>query len=120
MIRPQKYLSPDGITIFKRIVKHLRDNNIEDGINTYEISMLANSIDLYATCSAWCNENGHTQASQSGYEQVHPKYTIMNKEYASITKHSLKFGLNPMDLKKLLESAPPKEEEEDDLFKLLK
>ncbi len=74
--------------------------------------MLSNSLDLYSKAAAYINKYGTTQVAQSGYEQVHPNYTILNKEYASILKHSPKFGLNPSDLSKLLSTLPEKEKED--------
>lgn len=35
------------------------------------------------------------------YMQVRPEYTVMNKEYQNILKHSPKFGLNPGDREKI-------------------
>jgi len=107
------YLTLKGRIIFSAIAKHLKDKGVEDSITSFELSMLANSFDMYAEAAMFCNKNGNTlNSGDKGYMQVHPKYTIMKNEYTHIQKHAPKFGLNPLDVQKLTRALPEKQEED--------
>lgn len=73
-------------------------------VDEHELAMLAKSFELYAKHAKFCLENGETfdMPTKTGtYPMVRPEYTIMNKEYQNILKHSSKFGLNPGDREKI-------------------
>ena len=116
-MKHQDYLSETGVSIFKKIVSHLRDKGVTDAINTYELSMLSNSLDLYARAALDIKNNGYDQDNKrSGGKVMTPAYNIMKIEYSNILKHSPKFGLNPTDMAKLAENLP-KPKDEADLLK---
>lgn len=111
-MKAQDYLSETGVKIFNTIVKYLKAKGVTDNINTFELSMLSNSLDLYARAANEVTEVGYDQDNKrSGGKVMTPAYAIMKNEYANILKHSPKFGLNPTDMVKLTNSIPkPKEE----------
>lgn len=110
-MKPQPYLSAKGKKIFRAIHAHCQKLGIANDIDSFELSMLANSFDLYAVSAAYCNKHGVSQMSQSGWNQTVAEYSVLKTEYANILKHSAKFGLNPADREKLLKNM--KEEEDD-------
>ncbi len=119
-MKHQDYLSETGISIFKKIVSHLKGKGVTDGINTYELSMLSNSLDLYARAALDIKDNGYDQNNKrSGGKVMTPAYNIMKIEYSNILKHSPKFGLNPMDMAKMAESLPKPKEEKDEISELI-
>lgn len=104
------FLSEDGKTIYDAILNHCKENNIDKDIDTFELSMLANSFDLYAINAEYCRDNGTTQSPEKGgWDQIRPEYTVMKNEYQNILKHSSKFGLNPGDRAKIFNGLNKKE-----------
>lgn len=104
------FLSPTGKQIYDAIFKHCKDNGIVKDIDTYELSMLANSLDLYFTNAKFCQKNGTTQKPKDGgWDQVRPQYTVMKTEYQNILKHSPKFALNPGDRARIFNGLKQKE-----------
>lgn len=104
------FLSPSGRQIYEAILKHCKDNGLQKDIDTYELSMLANSFDLYSENAKYCQEKGTTQKpSDGGWDQVRPQYTVMKNEYQNILKHSSKFALNPGDRTKIFNGLKQKE-----------
>jgi len=96
------FLTKEGKLIFERIKQHCTDNNILFEIDDFELSMLANSFDLYNRYAKIVNDEQATQKpKEGGWDQVRPEYTVMKNEYQNILKHSSKFGLNPGDRAKI-------------------
>ena len=119
-MKAQDYLTPKGVQIFNAIAKYLEENNYKEGVSSFELSMLANSFDMYADAAKKCKEGGTTQVTKTGYSQVRAEYTVMKTEYQNVLKHSGKFGLNPSDAKKMLDKLPnAKSEEIDELAQLI-
>lgn len=99
------YLTEEGREIFKAIKAHCEKYKIE-GIDEYELKMLANCFDLHAKAARVCNEDGVSQnPKEGGWAQVRPEYTVMKNEYQNILKHSGKFGLNPADRAKFFKGG---------------
>lgn len=99
------YLTDNGMAIFDAIKAHCTNYKLE-GIDEYEMAMLANSFDLHAKAAKVCNEDGVSQnPKEGGWAQVRPEYTVMKNEYANILKHSGKFGLNPADRAKFFKGG---------------
>jgi len=116
----QDYLSDQGKYIFKKIAEHLQRVGVTDRINTYELSMLANSLDLYATAATLVKHKGFDQDNKrSGGKVITPAYAIMKNEYQNIQKHAPKFGINHVDMAKLAESIPEKKDDSDPLTDLM-
>lgn len=92
------FLSESGKALYKELLNHCNQKLKMMDVDHFELSMLANSFDLYATNAKICRDGGATQKpKEGGWDQVRPEYTVMKNEYANILKHSAKFGLNPGD-----------------------
>jgi phage terminase small subunit len=102
------FLNYEGRKIFKELDKHCREKLKMMDVDSFELSMLANSFCLYAESAKYCNDNGVklTFITEKGgeYEQIRPEYTVMKTEYQNILKHSGKFGLNPADRDRIFKS----------------
>ena len=99
------YLSKNGVLIYKELKKHCDDKLRMFDIDHFELSMLANSLDMYSVAAKFCSENGVSMATgDNGYKQICPEYSVMKNEYQNILKHSAKFGLNPGDRAKFFKS----------------
>jgi phage terminase small subunit len=102
------FLNYEGLKIFKELDKHCREKLKMMDVDSFELSMLANSFCLYAESAKYCNDNGVklTFITEKGgeYEQIRPEYTVMKTEYQNILKHSGKFGLNPADRDRIFKS----------------
>src|SRR5687768_9089591 len=104
------FLSVDGRLIYEAILQHCKDNGIQKDIDTFELSMLANSFDLYSINAKFCKKHGTTQQPEKGgWDQIRPEYTVMKNEYQNILKHSSKFGINPGDRAKIFNGLKQKE-----------
>jgi P27 family predicted phage terminase small subunit len=104
------FLSAQGKVIYDAILKHCQENGITKSIDTFELSMLANSFDLYSINAKFCKKNGTTQQPEKGgWDQIRPEYTVMRNEYQNVLKHSSKFGLNPGDRAKIFNGLKQKE-----------
>lgn len=117
--QPADYLTKDGKRIFKEIVKHVTDKGIIEDIDVMELSMLANSFDLYSQCASKCNEvdGGYIRpvtGKNGTFDAVAPEYSIMKNEYTNILKHSPKFGLNPGDRAKIFKNVAKKKKDPTD------
>ena len=101
---PAGYLTKRGRKIFQEIITHIRDSNIIQDIDTLELSMLANSFDVYERMAQQLNEEGFSEeviTKNGSFKQIVPEYTVMKNEYANVLKHSGKFGLTPGDRQKI-------------------
>ena len=102
-MKPQSYLSKEGKVIFDKIAAHLVEIGISEDINSYELSMLANSFDLYAKAAKEVTDNGYQQFNERSHTHtMTPSYNIMKIEYSNIIKHAPKFGINPVDIQKVM------------------
>jgi len=101
------FLSKNGLLIFQELEKHCSEKMKMYEVDKFELAMLANSFDLYATAAKYCSEHGTkmTILTERGtYFQINPEYTVMRGEYANVLKHSGKFGLNPADRERIFKS----------------
>lgn len=114
----QTYLTPSGKAIYKIILAHLERHNWSQDIDTFELSMLANSFDTYSMCAEIVKKEGHTQQTKTGFLAARPEVGIMQKCYAEILKHSAKFGMNPGDRKRIFKLAEKKQRKK--IFSLTK
>lgn len=108
------FLSDGGHVIYDALLTHCKAKLKMMDVDTFELSMLANSFALYADSAKLCNESGvsFTIVTEKGgeYEQIRPEYTVMKNEYQNILKHSSKFGLNPGDRAKMFKGMEGKKE----------
>lgn len=100
-----EYLTENGDLIYEKLEKHCKDRLKMIDVDSFELTMLANSFDLYQTAAKYCNEEGCSMTiiteTGSTYSQIRPEYTVMKNEYQNILKHGAKFGLNPGDRDKI-------------------
>jgi P27 family predicted phage terminase small subunit len=108
-------LTENGQLIFNQIKDHTKALNLSKGsADDLELTTLAHNYDLYFRMAEYCNKNGYTQKPDSGgWDQVRPEYTIMQKAYTFILKHSGKYGLTPGDRAKIFAIKSEKEKEDD-------
>lgn len=91
------FLTDRGESIFQLLKTHVSQMGIKD-IDSLELSMLANSFDLYISNMEICkNEN----TFKNKHDQIRAEFTVMQKAYDHILKHGAKFGLNPGDRAKI-------------------
>lgn len=116
-LEPMEYLTKRGRKIFFNISKHVKDAGILFDIDVFELSMLANSFDIYERMSAFCNDekNGFTdlvENQKGSSKQVRPEYTIMKNEYSNIMSMAPKYGLTPGDRQKIFNGLKKKVKKE--------
>lgn len=111
-MKPQPYLQERGKEIFNEILKHVKDKKLDENIDSYELSMLANAFDMHEQACEKMKEDGATQITANGYSQIRAEFTMWQKTADYITKHSDKFGLNPAAREKIKAFAK-KEEKQD-------
>ena len=105
------YLTKRGRLIFFQIVRHIKDADIIADIDVLQLSMLANSFDLFEKAAQECNDKGisvELVAKQGSFAQVRPEYTVMRNEYSNILKLSASFGMNPGDREKIFSGLKKK------------
>lgn len=101
---PEDFLTKNGRTIFFAIIRHIKEKEIIEAIDTLELSMLANSMEVYQRMAETCNKEGFTEVvtgKNGSFNQIRPEYTVMRNEYQNVLKHSGKFGLTPGDRHKI-------------------
>lgn len=106
-------LTDRGKLIYEDIKTHCKEQDIiiTNG-DLFELSMVANAMDLYISASEVCAKKGCTQKPEGGgWDQVRPEYVIMKTEYLNVFKYGSRFGLNPADrlnILKIREKKKPK------------
>lgn len=98
-----EFLTEAGLIIFEALKTHVSQLGIKDA-DSYELAILANSMDIYSQNAKYCKEYGvvHDMPTKTGtYPMLRPEYNAMKNEYQNILKHSAKFGLNPGDRARL-------------------
>lgn len=112
---PANYLTKRGRKIFYDIVRHVKDHDLIQDIDVFELSMLANSFDIYEQMGESCREKGFVRAvtgKNGTFDQAAPEYGIMQQQYSNIIKHSPKFGLTPGDREKIFNGLKKKVKKE--------
>lgn len=102
-IEPVGYLTKRGRKIFQEIVKHTSASGIDNEIDYLDLTMLANSIDLYETAAKRINDlrDAGTADPFGKAGKLSADYTVMKTEYEKIMKHGPKYGLTPGDRQKI-------------------
>lgn len=101
--QPREYLTKNGRSIFFKLVKHIQEADLDSNVDIYELTMLANSFDLYEAASERVRvlrDSGDEKAFGSS-GRLSTDYQVMEKEYNKILKHGPKYGLNPGDRHKI-------------------
>ena len=102
-IEPVDYLNKRGRKIFQLIVAHLKEAGLDFDIDILQLTMLANSMELYESAAKRLNDlraAGDAEAYGKG-GKLSTDYQVMQKEYDKIVTHGAKFGLNPGDREKI-------------------
>lgn len=110
---PQPYLSENGIKIFDEILNFVKTKGIEEQIDSFQLSMLANAFDLHERASVVMNnsEGGFTQITKNEYSQIRAEFIVWQKTGDYINKNADKFGLNPPAREKIKGIASNKQAE---------
>ncbi len=100
---PMDYLTKRGRRIFFQIVNHIKEHDLISDIDVLELSMLANTFDIYIQMGEKLKDGyiGTFEGKNGSFEQVKPEYGVMMKQYDIILKHSSKYGLTPGDREKI-------------------
>ncbi len=102
-VQPVDYLTKRGRKIFQLIVKHCQGMELDLDIDILELTMLANSFDLYESAAKRLNDlrmaNEPDPYGTKG--KLSSDYQVMLKEYEKVLKHAPKYGLNPGDRHKI-------------------
>jgi phage terminase small subunit len=101
---PRGYLTDNGRKIFLSLVRHIGDAGLDSRIDVYELTMLANSFDLYEEAAERVKvlrNGGETKEAFGSSGRLSTDYQVMAKEYEKILKHGPKYGLNPGDRHKI-------------------
>ena len=111
--QPRGYLSPNGKKIFKAIIDHVQDAGLDSRIDVFELTLLANSFDLYEVAAARVKtdmDNPEKRDKVFGTGgRLSTDYQVMLKEYEKIMKHGPKYGLNPGDRAKIFSGMKKKQ-----------
>ena len=100
-MEPQDYLTDKGKEIFKEILKHIESNGLLYDVDTFQLSQLADAIDLNARACYNINyptdpkHQDGVQITPNGYTQVTGHITVRDKTQKIIDTLGDKFGLNP-------------------------
>jgi phage terminase small subunit len=130
-----RHLTETGKAIYTRLETFVKGKLAMAEVDDIELSMLANSYDLYFRMAKYCNDHGVTMSfskkvaeanvgtelaedeadeikakTGGAYQQIRPEYTAMKNEYQNILKHSSKFGLTPGDRAKIFKDFGKKDE----------
>lgn len=111
--KPPTFLSAEGKRIYHAVCEHLLDNKGLAAIDHYEISVVANSFDLYIKAAKIVRKQGAYQTTRTGYSQVRAEYTVMKSEAINIMKYAEKYGLNQAAREKILAFSAPKNKDDD-------
>lgn len=120
-IRPPTWLSKDGKSIFKKIVKELEVVDILANIDNYNLAVLANAIEQYIECTRKlnCDELTITHINKRGFEttQKNPLISIQIQYADVIRKLGSDFGLSPAARLKIIQEASELSDDEKELNK---
>lgn len=118
-IRPPTWLSKEGKSIFKKIVKELEVVDILANIDNYNLAILANSIEKYVECTRKlnCDELTVTHINKRGFEttQKNPLISIQIQYTDVIKKLGSEFGLSPAARLKIIQEASDISDDEKEL-----
>ena len=105
-MKPQTYLTPEGIQIFEQLVKHVQTAGLVD-IDSFRLSDLANAIDMVQRSSYEINfptDKKHkdgVQKTPNGYTQVTGYVTVLDKYNKIVDTLGAKYGLTAADREKI-------------------
>lgn len=126
-IKPPTWLSPRAKKIFKDVVKELDAIKLLANIDTYNLSILADSMDKFIECTIDLHNADYVEEfinnKGNATTQRNPLISIQLNYADSVRKISSEFGLTPSARLKILEANNPElsDEEKDieDEFKNL-
>lgn len=116
-IRPPTWLSPRAKKIFKDTVKELESIQLLANIDTYNLSILADSMDKYIKCTIDLHNADYveTYTNNKGGEskQKNPLITVQIDYGNLVRKISNDFGLTPSARLKIIDDNTPEISEEE-------
>lgn len=119
-MKPQSYLTKEGVKIFGELVDHCEKIKLHDA-DSFELSMLANAFDLHCRASLIMNKQGggYAQKLKSEYSQITADFTVWKQTGEYINKNAGKFGLDPASREKLKSFTEEKPKEKKGKLKRL-
>lgn len=116
---PQSYLTDHGKEIYYEICELLLKVGALEDVDSFGLSMMAQSLDLFQDASEQININGSVQTYKTGAQAISAHMTVAEKSIAAFFKFSEKFGLSNKDRERIMKfKKQPKQE--DQIDKLLK
>jgi P27 family predicted phage terminase small subunit len=109
----QKFLDKDARKIYRQICQHLLDNSALSKIDSFYISMAAQSFADYSKFAIQARQNGYIQKYESGATNISTEYVIMQKERDAIERYCKNLGLNTKARDGLLAFAAEVENNQD-------
>ena len=99
---PQDYLSDEAIQIYQEVGKLLEGVDALEDIDSYGLSMLADSLCQFKIAAQVINERGPVQIYKTDAEGVSAWFTVKKDAYGTFLKYSEKYGLSPKDRQLIL------------------
>ena len=99
-MKPQRYLTDEGVGIFNEIVKHL-DKADKMSIDSFVISQTAQCLCLLNEASQNINDKGYTQPTKNGYDVVNGDFSMWKEASNRFEKYCALLGLSPASREKI-------------------
>ena len=96
IMKPEPYLNERGVEIFNRLVKHLKNQPLQD-IDSFAVSTCAQMLSRYEYCAGMVNAGHDVEEAKSGWKQVSPYQKEMTDLQVKIPVYMKKLGLTPED-----------------------
>ena len=109
---PQGYLTKEGKQIYEEICKLLDKYGTIEEVDSFGLSMLADSLDSYQVAAKEVNENGPVQVYKTGATAPSAWMNVKKQSYEAFLKLSQRFGLSPKDRELMLKFKVKKKEED--------
>ena len=107
---PQHYLSDEAIQIYQEVGKLLEGVGALEEIDSYGLSMLADSLCQFKRAAQVVNERGPVQVYKTDAEGVSAWFTVKKDAYTMFLKYSEKYGLSPKDRQLILKFKAKKKQ----------
>ena len=95
----QKYLNATAKKYYTQICVHLEGADALEEIDSFGLSMMAHSLDLYKQAAEKINDPsiGVVQTYSTGAQQVSAWFSVMKNSLDYFLKYSQRYGMTPKD-----------------------
>lgn len=114
---PPKHLSDMAKVYFMNVCNVLLDMNLLSMSDIVIITQLAQNLEINEMAYDSCKNGGYKQTTNNGYGAVTAAFTAFDRTGKTIRELSNQLGLNPSARERI--KMKPKDEEEDELHKIL-